>query len=394
MLALAGNYFLQILFGGQDVAVDFSNLKEFIVVQDINKLVPEFKVQLQDGAGILTHLSPFGKTMSNVVIRFGDPDKPDEQNIFDFKVYRRLPEGQYGPSAIYDIRGLLDVHNLFAPNFCRGFRGSIADMLVALGKELGVDKTDISATLNYVKAFVQPNWCNRTFFNYLERELVGSDGDGGYNIFIKVDKGKSTLVCRSHKDIMQGPVKYKFMIADDMYNGHYPIVDYQLEDNYMLMGAFGNKNQQTEYVDYYNTVKKVDTYPASNLIALTDYVLVDGNDTEGSDSLQNCGRTTEFNKDFGGRARASLYGRLMDLSKMWALTWGLPNICPGDVVDVKFAHAQDGENLARYQFAGLWTVERVVHSISSVFRTRLLLRRSGIDTDIDTTLIKSTKKRR
>lgn len=393
MFSLDGNYFLQILFGGQDVAIDNQNIEEFTVVQDLRKMLPEFRIRLHDASGVLTHLAPFGKDMSNVTVRFGNIQVVDEQNIFDFTVYRRLPEGQYGPSAVYDIRGLLKVKKLFAPNYCRGFKGTIASMIQSLGAEIGVDAVDVSSSLNYVKTFIQPNWNNMTLFNYLERELLGSDGDGGYNIFVKVDKGKSTLVCKSHKDLMLGPIKFKFMVRDDKFEDYFPILDYAIEDNYMLSGVFGSKNQEVEYVDYYTTEKKNDSYPASDMITLTDYMLIDGDDEEGSDSLQNNGSSNDFTPDFKGRAKSIFYGRLMELSKFWMQTWGISTVCPGDVIQVMFAHSQDGENLARYQFAGLWIVERVVHSITNTYRTQLLLRRSGIDTDVTTTLLKSRKKR-
>jgi hypothetical protein len=394
MLILDNNYTLQVLFGGQDVAVDFQNLEELTIVQDMKKLLPEFKVRLQDAAGILTHLAPFDKTMRDVSVRFGDVSDVDNQNVLDFSVYRRLPEGAWGPTALYDIRGLLKSANVFAPNFCRGFEGTITSMLQQLAAEMGILSTQISSSLNYVKTFIQPNWNNRTLLNYLERELLGSDNDGGYNIFVKVAKGKPALVCQSHKDMMLSPVRYKFMVRDDAYQDYLPILDYQIEDNYGLCGIFGARNQEVEYVDYFTTEKKTDTYPVTDMVSLTDYYLVDGDDTAGSDSLQNNGRSNDFTRDFQGKTKSAFYGRLMELSKFWMLTYGLPNVCPGDVVQVMFAHAMDGGNLARYQFAGLWVVERVVHSVTDTFRTKLLLRRSGIDTDVPTTLIKSQKKRR
>ena len=394
MLILDNNYFLQVLFGGQDLAIDFNSLEELTIVQDMKKLLPEFKLRVSDGDGILTHLAPFSRGMRDVSVRFGDVQDVDKQNTLDFSVYRRLPEGKWGPGALYDIRGLLESSNVFAPNYCRAFQGTIAQMLQQLAAEIKIPNTQISSSLNYTKTFIQPNWNNRTLFNYLERELLGSGSEGGFSIYVKVVNGKPTLTCLSHQDMMASPAKYKFMVRDDAFEDYLPILDYQIEDNYGLCGLFGARNQEVEYVDYYSTTKKTDTYPLTGLPTLTDYYLVDGNDSTGSDSLQNNGRSNDFTPNFQGKTKSAFYGRLMELSKFWMLTYGLPNVAPGDVVQVVFSYAMDGGNLARYQFAGLWVVERVVHCITNAFRTKLLLRRSGIDTDVPTTLIKSTKKRR
>jgi len=78
---------------------------------------------------------------------------------------------------------------------------------------------------------------------------------------------------------------------------------------------------------------------------------------------------------------------------MWITTIGLSNMTPGKVVQVFFPHGADAGNLYSYQYSGYWLVERVVHNIGDTFMTKLLLTRNGLDTDKETTLLKSTNKR-
>ena len=83
----------------------------------------------------------------------------------------------------------------------------------------------------------------------------------------------------------------------------------------------------------------------------------------------------------------------MDLVKMWITTQGIPNIVPGQVIQTFLSFDQEGGQLASYQFSGLWLVERVVHNFGDHFLTKLLLTRSGIDTDVDNTLLAASNAR-
>ena len=180
MLALKGNYLLKVNFGDADVAVDVNNIKEFTIVQDLKKFLPEFHIRLIDAQGILTHLVPFGKTLTKIKVQIGESYQSPVNNAFNFQVYRRQPEGAFGSGAIYDIRGLLAVTKLFAPDMSRAFQGTIASTIQSIATEMGILNTDISPNLNYSKKLIQPHISNAQFLDWIEKAVVGVDDDGGF----------------------------------------------------------------------------------------------------------------------------------------------------------------------------------------------------------------------
>lgn len=392
MLSVKGNYLVKLVFGDTDVAIDTQNIKEFTIVQDMKKFVPEFRIRLIDAQGILTHVAPFGNALARVSVQLGESYQSDVYNSFNFMVYRCVPEGVYGSGSIYDIRGFLDVKKLFAPSVSRGFSGAVASTLQTVATELGISKLDVSASLGLTKKLIQANWTNAEFIDFLEKELEGSDGEGGFNIFTIQRETEPILVCKSWKDLVKGPVRYKFIVSDVPADDFFPIVDYSLENNYKLYGVFGGKSQAYEYYDFSAGRHVTASVPLSGLTSLSDFHLVDGNDSEDSDSISGLGRSSEFS-NFSGKVKNLFYSRLMNLSKMWALTWGIPNLCPGDVVRVLFAQGQGDGNLQSYQYSGDWLVERVVHLMTSTHKTRILLTRNGLDSDQESTLIKALNKR-
>lgn len=393
MLVLKGNYVVKLNFGNEDVAIDTQNIKEFTIVHDINRMLPEFRIQLHDAQGILTHMVPFDKSMSRITIQISDTLKNKVYTSINFTVYRRQPEGIFGSSTVYDIRGLLTVDNLFAPSNSRGFSGTVSSTLETIAEEMGLDDTDISPTLNYTKTIIQPDWSNMTLLNFLSRNLIGKGDEGGYNIFVRVREGKSCLVCRTYQELAKEPIRSNLVVNDDPIEDHFPVMDYSIMDNYKLFGVFGAKNQYYSYFDYYNTEFKSGLLYATDFFSLSDYFLIDGDDTETSGVLEN-GTNNEFTQDFVGKMKASYYRRLNSLSKIWTLTWGQPNLCQGDVVKLLFMQGKVSGNLQAYQYSGYWMVERVVHSFTDTFRSRLLLTRSGVDTDKGCTLVAAPKKRR
>lgn len=402
MLNLSGNYVLKLNFGPNDIGIDPQNVKEFTIVQDLHKFLPEFHIKLMDSQGELTHTTPFGKSMSQVGVQIQPDLDSDVVNTFDFQVYRRMPEGLFGSSTIYDIRGLLRVDNLFAPCQSRAFI-SPAAALRAIASDLGIVDVNLSANLEYPLTIVQPNLSNAQFLDWLERELVGQDGEGAYSIFVSVRSGKPVLNCLTQTDLNLGPLRTRLVVNDnqvqikELVTGqvqtYLPVLRYSVEDNYMALGAFGMKQQRSEYFDYDLAQWVTKTYAATDYTGMTDFFLIDGSDTSASESLQNNGRSGDLTGDFSGRIKSSFYSRLSQLSKLWVLTWGLPNACAGDVVKVLFAQGQSSGELQSYAYGGFWLVERVVHSLTNVHRTKLLLSREGCDTDKGSTLVPTIKKR-
>jgi hypothetical protein len=394
MLALKGNYLLKVNFGDADVAVDVNNIKEFTIVQDLKKFLPEFHIRLIDAQGILTHLVPFGQTLTKIKVQIGESYQSPVINSFDFQVFRRQPEGAFGSGAIYDIRGLLSITKLFSPSFCRTFTGTIASTIQSIATEMGILKTDISANLNYAKTLIQPNISNAQFLDWIERSVVGVDDDGGYNLFVSQRNGVSTLNCKTYKDLNLGPLCYKFLINDEPVEDYYPATLLGIEDNYMFYGVFGAKKQSAGYFNYTTSEWVDEEYSCSDFTSLTDFFAIDGSDSEDSESMNSMGTSNEFSSNFRGHVLGNYYSRLEGLSRMSILTWGVPNICPGDVVKVLFAHGQRAGTLQSFQFSGYWVVEKAVHSITNTHRTRLFLMRNGMDTDKDSTLVRAVNQRR
>lgn len=394
MLALQGNYILKVNFGESDVAIDVNNIEEFTIVQDLKKFLPEFHIRLIDPSGVLTHLVPFGKDINKIKVQIGESYQSAVSNSFDFQVYRREPTGAFGSGAVFDVRGLLEVGNLFAPSFCRSFNGTLSSTVQSIAMEMGINKVEVSANLNYLKPVIQPHVSNAQFLDWLERAMIGADDDGGYNIFVSQRDGISTLNCKTYRDLNLGPLRYKFIIDDNPFEDYYPASVENIMDHYLLMGIFGAKKQRSEYFDYDASEWKIIDYDYTDFTSLTDFFAIDGDDSEESQHLNSMGTSNGFSANFKGHVLGNYYSRLESLSKMWILTWGQANICPGDVVKVLFAQGQSSGILQSFQFSGNWVVERVVHSLTSTHRTRLLLTRNGMDTDKDSTLVRAIKQRR
>jgi hypothetical protein len=394
MLALQGNYILKVNFGESDVAIDVNNIEEFTIVQDLKKFLPEFHIRLIDPSGVLTHLVPFGKDINKIKVQIGESYQSQVSNSFDFQVYRREPTGTFGSGAVFDVRGLLSVEKLFAPRFCRSFDGTLAAMIQNIAEEMGISLTNISANLSYLKPVIQPNISNAQFLDWLERAMIGSDDDGGFNIFVSQRDGQPTLNCKTYRDLNLGPLRYKFLINDEPHEDYYPASVESIQDNYLLLGVFGAKKQRSEFFNYDTSTWDSITYDCTDFTSLTDFFAIDGDDSEESEHMHAMGTSNGFSANFRGHVLGNFYSRLEGLSKMWILTWGQPNICPGDIVKVLFAQGQSSGILQSFQFSGNWMVERVVHSLTSTHRTRLLLTRNGMDTDKDSTLVRAVKQRR
>jgi len=396
MIELKGNYLLKCDFGGVNANINSQNIIEFTIIQDMHKFLPEVRVQLSDPQGIMTHLIPYDKNMAQMSVQVNKSIKGQESvyNDFDFTIFRRQPEGQYGSSAHYDIRGLLDMEPLFAPSYSRGWNQSIRTTLQEIATELGCDNTEISASLDYPQLIIQPSCSTIDLLEMLKRRLIGQAGEGAFEIFIRRKNGRSTFVCKCLEDLFRSTIKYKFIVNDVPVKDYFPIVDYEVMDNYKLFGIFGGKQQDYTYFDYENSKFVEESIEAQSFFSLADYFLIDGDDNIQSDTLQETGSTNVFTTDFQNVAKANYYRRLNSLVKMWVMTWGLPNMTPGEVVQVLFAQGQVSGNLQAYQFSGYWLVERVVHMFGDTHRMKLLLTRNGVDTDRPTTLLPATTKKK
>lgn len=393
---MIGSYHLLVKFGEVVVPLSTSMLRELTIIQDLNKLLPEFRFRFDDASGLATHIAPFDKNMNRVSIECAKDYDTDDKNIFEFKVYVREPKGgQSTPTAEYDISGLLDVDGLFVPSYSRAHTGTIKSSLETLATgELGVDETDVGVPLAYEKTLLQPTWNNAQFLNYLENYLRGDNGEYGYKCFIKTYKNKKIFVFKSLSQMIQDQVSYKFILNDTPYEDQLPIYEYYIFDNYNLFGAFGMRTQSFSYFDYATSTYTTETENLDDYLSLSDFFMIDKNDTTGNNEISDNGRSNDLTTNFLGRAKAEYGNRLISLAKMWITTESLPNAVPGQTVQVFFPHGATGDDLYSYQYSGYWLVERVVHNFGDAFVTKLLLTRHGLDTDKDTTLIPASKKKK
>lgn len=389
------NYHIILKFGDIELPVTESNLRELTIVQDINKFLPEFRLKINDSTGYITHVTPFDSRMSKVRIELADTPESKDKNAFDFAVFRRMPEGnQSTPASLYDIEGLLDSEGLFSPDRCRGLSGSIRSSLSRVSTEMKIDSTEISPSLEYEKVLVQPLWSNIQFLKYLKENLIGKSDEYGFKCFIKRYNARSVFVFRGLREFINDPVAYKFLLSDREQKGQNPIYSFSIYDNYKIHEIFASKKQAYKYFNYTLSEFVEGNYPASDFMSLSDYFLIDANDSEDSNCIDNTGRSNDFTADFKGKVKSSFSNRLNNLVNMWILSKGLANACPGQIVSVLFPHGAVADELYSYQYSGYWMISKVVHNIGSEFMTRLLLTRNGLDTDKNTTLLKATTRKR
>jgi hypothetical protein len=389
------DYHLIVKFGDAVLPLNISNLRELTIVQDLNKFLPEFRMRILDTTGVLTHLIPFDKNMSVAYIELAESSTSEQKNSFTFSVFNRKPEGdQSNPSNMYDITGLLNINGMFSPDYCRSLPGNIKSNLESIAySELDADSTEVSSSLDYTKSLIQPKWSNVQFLKHLKENAVGKNQEYGFKCFVKCQNMKQIFVFKSLYELVKQSVSYKFLVKPTQYKDMLPVFNYSIFDYYKIHEVFASKKQSYSYFDYDTSTFIQAEENAQNFESLSDYYLIDRNDSEGSNALTDTGRSNDFTKDFKGMVRSSFSNRLMDLVKMWITTRGLQNIVPGQTIQLIFPHGMESGNLYSYQYSGYWLVEKVVHNIGDTFLTKLLLTRNGLDTDKATTLLKSTKKK-
>jgi len=393
---MIGNYHLIVKFGDNVVPLSTSVLRELTIIQDFNKLLPEFRLRIDDNSGALTHVAPFDRNMSSVYIEMALDYTTDDKNAFNFLVYIREPGAvQSTPTAEYDVSGMLDVTGLFAPDRSRGMAGSIKTTLENIGKlEIGVDSTEVSASLDYPKNLLQPTWTNAQLFNQLKEYLIGVHGEYGYKCFVKNYKYKKIFTFKSLTEMMVDEISYKFILNDTKIQDQYPIFEYYIFDNYKLYGIFGARAQDASYFDYNNSTYIRYSESVQDYYSLSDFYMIDKSDSTENNEINDTGRSNDFTVDFKGKVRSRYGTRLVNLVQMWITTQGLPNAVPGQTVQLFFPHGAASDNLYSYQYSGFWLVERVVHNLGDTFLTKLLLTRHGLDTDKNTSLLTATNKKR
>ena len=390
-MELGGVYTLDIKIGDTIVPVAPSMIEELTITQDIDRLLPVLKMRLKDSTGNLGEIIPYDKELNSVAVKISRSAVPDNLNEFNFKVERRKATFE----RMYDIEGVLDVDELISPYRKRALIGNIKTNLENLADtELGVSESEISASLNYEKTLIQPNWNNITFLRWLKFNLIGTNDEACFYCFIKNIRGIRVLVFKDISELHATPIRYKLIVGHKHYEDYVPVVDYKIFDNSQIVTDFGALNQSYSYYDYSSGEIVNSSVDISDCPSLSELFLVDKDNTNESVNMSKLGRSNSFTPNFKGKIRNDYFDRLTNLIQMWASTWGLENISPGDIVKVVFSEALDRANLFIYEHSGYWMVKRVVHIIGQSFMTNLLLTRCGIDTELATGLLEATKVRR
>ena len=386
---MLGTYFLAVAFGDTVLPVNISNLKELTITQDLNSFLPTFRLRLIDNTGTFTHLVPLDKSMSKISIELALDQTTTDKNVFVFDVYRVKPIGdQPTPASIYDITGLLSVPGLFTPDYSRGFSGSVKETLETLAlDELGADDTNVSPSLDYDLNIIQPMWNDSFLLRYLTKRLIGSNGEYNFKCAIQTQNYNNIFMFKSLLEMMTQPVSYKFNLSDQIYQDRLPIFSWSIFDNYKLYGAFGNQTQEYTYFDWNTGTFTFNNLNVQDYYSMSDYFLIDKSDLTTSNEMSNSGRSNDFDGQFQGWAEASYTDRLNNLVQMWITTQGLPNAIPGQTVQIFFPQGTLNNNLYGYTAQGFYTIKSVIHNCGSMFVTKLLLSRQGVDTNVSTTLL-------
>jgi len=388
---VSGNYILDVEIGGTNVQVYPQMIEELTISQDIDRIVPTFTFRVKDHTQLLGHVVPYDKGSNEITLTFSRQNYIDQRNIFVFSVKRRrvLSDGSY------EVEGLLETSGLFSPSKNRALTGNLKTNLESIAlDELKLDEPQIGASLNFTKTVLQPYWNNALLLRYLKERIEGKTGETCYYCFIKNVKGERILVFKSIEELLFSNVTYKFIIGAKPFEEFLPVSDFRIFDNSQFRSFFNSRVADYKYFDY-NTGAYVSptNITLENCPSLSEYYLVDKDD-DTSMSSSFVGRNNDFTSDFSGRMGQSFYDSITDSIHLWISTWGIENIAPGDIVFVVFADAINRGKIFVYENSGFWMVRRVVHILGSSFMTNLLLSRSGVDTDVDTTLLSASKVRK
>lgn len=391
MIELVGNYLLGVKFGGLEIPLAPDILHECTIVQDMKKFLPMFRLTFSDPTAAFTHLLPMDNQIGTIYIELGTSFSEDPENTFVFEAFRRFPEEENRPQNVFDVTGLLNLwKELFVKTYSRGWTGMVKQVLENIGKEIGCDEVEVSSSLNYKMNLVQPAITNAKFLSDLKKRIYGKNGEYAFQCFIKREKGKSVFVFKSLKEFVSQDVRKKYIVADVPFEDREPLFNYKIIDNYKLVSGFASKNQAFRYFDWEKGQWVESLVSYDEFVSLTEYLLIDRE--EDTSLMIDFGRTNQF--DYREVSKSDFYERLNHLSKMWVTAPGDSRIVPGDVVDILFPEGLTTGEVFVFQYAGLWLVERVVHTVVDTHRTKLLLTRAGIDTSSDTSLVRVSENRR
>ena len=334
-MQFAGGYKLTLTIGNVIVPIQPQMIRELTISQDVDQILPTFKMIIQESSGLLGEIIPLDKDANNIGLKITGMLGDDYSNEFKFLVKRRKTSS----SKEYAIEGVLAITGLFDPSKTRALTGNVRTNITNIVvDELGISDTDIGQSLSYDKTIIQPSWTNAQLFRYLKTNITGLNQQAGFYCFIKNIEGIPTFVFKSINELVAQKSIFNFMIGPKQFEDYRPVTEYHVLDSSQFLGSFGTKIQSYSYFDYNTGVYKNNSIGLANYPALAEQFLVnDDDDTIGITPVK--GRYNDFALDFEGRIRNSYYDRLTGLVNMWISTWGTENVAPGDIVKVVFNEA-------------------------------------------------------
>lgn len=385
-----GGYNLTVTIGGTIVPIQPQMIQELTISQDIDQLLPTFKMVIKEPTGLLGEIIPLDKDANAISLKIVGIMGEDHSNEFKFAVKRR----RTGSAKEYVVEGVLDIFGLLDPSRVRALTGDVYTNINTIATdELGITNTEIGASLKFNKSIIQPSWTNAQLFRYLKANLLGVNSQSGYCCFIKNIEDTPILVFKSLDELVAQGSLFNFMIGHRQVENFRPVSEYHVLDSSQFLGDFGSKTQSYRYFDYSTGIHKSSNVDLTNYPSLAEQFLIDDDtDIEGVNFIE--GRSNSFTDDFTGRIKNGYYNRLTGLVNMWISTWGTENIAPGDIVKVFFNEAFASGDFYLYQHSGYWLVKRVVHVLTTSFMTNILLTRNGIDSSIANTLLMADSHKR
>jgi len=384
-----GQYEIRIELGGHSIQPTPSMVNNLSVVSSIDKLLPSISMSLNDEAGILTHIRPADSQSNAIALSIGSPPV-----TWNFEIFRRFPTSANSNQAVWEVEGFIKVQGLFSPTRQRSFMtGSspktVKNIIEQIASEIGCS-SEVDPELDYViPNILQPNWSNAQFLFYLKTMLKGKAGGAGYYCFIRPEETGPKLVFKSLSQMLNEQYVRDFIYDDQPKMGSYPMYNLDVIDNYALLRSLGTRQFSYGYFDYFTGryTKIVKDVSSVDMPSLSEFILVNKDDPKEDLSLQRIGRKTEFT-DFSGLGVGKYYKRLNSLVQSWFDIGGDKNLFPGMIVKIFFPQSTAGKTPFSYQYGGFWMIERVNHTWVDMFRTRLLLTRCGIDTELSSNLLR------
>ena len=165
-IQLGGNYTLRLEIGGNELALS-PGVFSLSVTEYIDRFLSELTLTVKDPSEIVTNdLYPNSQYAKIDVMINGYEDQQasasDWMKYMKFRVYRRFPISMTSGVNSLRIVGLLDVNNLFSPQYQRGWnRQSVQSIITDIASDLGIAGMDIEQELSSkIVNAVQPHWTN------------------------------------------------------------------------------------------------------------------------------------------------------------------------------------------------------------------------------------------